>query len=208
MKTCIAILLCFFCNESYTQVIAFGADKMNVLYIGVDNPITVVAENTDCSKIKLTAKNLTLSGSDCKYVARVENIGNASITVTYMLNGKIKNTVGEFRVKHLPLPIFKVGTGQKRLPLFALKAQEFVRADLENCDIDLNFSIDSFSVSIFSKETSTNKKVKNVGNKISNDTKELFYSLNPGEEILFTDIYSHKLDGEVFMLEPILMAVY
>ncbi len=208
MKTFIAILLCFFCNESYTQVVAFAADKMNVLYIGVDNPITIVAESTDCSKIKLTAKNVTLSGRDCKYVARVENIGNASITVTYQVNGKIKNTIQEFRVKHLPLPIFKVGTGQKRLPLFALKSQEFVRADLENCDIDVKFSIDSFSVSIISKETSINKKVKNVGNKISNDTKELFYSLKPGEEILFTDIYSHKLDGEVFMLEPMLMTVY
>ncbi len=208
MKTFISILLCFFCNESYTQVVAFAADKMNVLYVGVDNPITIVAESTDCSKIKLTAKNVTLSGRDCKYVARVENEGNASITVTYKVNGKIKNTIGEFRVKHLPIPIFKVGTGQKRLPLFALKAQEFVRADLENTDIDVNFSIDSFSVSIFSKETSTYKKVKNVGNKISDEVKQLFETLKLEDEILFKDIYSHKLDGEVFMLEPILMTVY
>jgi GldM C-terminal domain len=209
MKTVFkTLLLSFLSTSSYAQTVAFAADKMNVLYIGVDNPLTIVVENIDCSKIKVVTNNGTIEGKNCYFIARPMNYGTASITATYKHNGKTKYVVCNYRVKEIPPPTFKIGTGQKRLPLVTLKSQQFVRADLENVDIDVTFSIDSFTVSTFSKETATYKQVKNIGRKISAETKQLFDSIKVGDEILFKDIFSHKFNGEVFMLEPVLIAVY
>ncbi|MBP6431030.1 MAG: hypothetical protein KA319_04630 [Ferruginibacter sp.] len=205
MKTLLTLVLIFFASALNAQNVAFAADKMNVLYIGVDNPITIVAENLNCKDLKAITNNGKIIGKGCKLIIIPEKIGTAKITVQTKKN---KWTEAIFRVKEIPPPIFKIGTGQLRIPLVALKNQQFVRADIENFDIDVRFLIDSFTVSIFSKETSTYKEVKNISNKITEETKQLFDSLKPGDEILFKDIFSHKFNGEVFMLEPVLIAVY
>lgn len=107
-----------------------SADAVKVLYIGLDNPLTVSGGNVGDEKVSVSMSNgsLTKTGAG-KYIARPSNPGKATITV----NADGKKSEFEFRVKTVPDPIAKVGNskgGVMRANEF--KAQFGVRADLEN----------------------------------------------------------------------------
>jgi hypothetical protein len=117
-------------------------DKMNVFYIGVDNPITIGSPK-GWDKTSVSMSGGTLSGTGSKRTVRVSSVGNASITVT--AEGSAPTTYA-FRVKRIPDPIFKVGSGKIRMPSVEFKNQQFCRAELENFDFDLKYNIASATV--------------------------------------------------------------
>ncbi|KKX47150.1 gliding motility protein GldM [Sphingobacterium sp. IITKGP-BTPF85] len=57
-------------------------DKMNVLYIGVNNPLSVSAAGTPTDKVKVSMTGGSLSGSGGKYNARVSSPGTARISIS------------------------------------------------------------------------------------------------------------------------------
>ena len=116
-------------------------DKMNVFYIGVDNPVTI-GSPTGWDKTTVSMTNGTISGNGSVRTVRVSAIGKASITVV----ADKKPTTFEFRVKKIPDPIFKVGSGKVRMPSVEFKSQQFCRAELENFDFDLRFNVTSATV--------------------------------------------------------------
>jgi gliding motility-associated protein GldM len=111
-------------------------DKMNVFYIGVDNPITI-GSPTGWDKTTVSMTGGTIAGTGSKRTVRVSAIGPASIRVT--ADGKPSDF--GFRVKKIPNPVFKVGSGRPRVPVVEFKNQQFCRAELENFDFDLHFSV-------------------------------------------------------------------
>ncbi len=116
-------------------------DKMNVFYIGVDNPITI-GSPTGWDKTNVSMSGGSLSGSGSNRTVRVSAIGPASITV----NADGKSSQFSFRVKKIPSPVFKVGSGRPRVPAVEFKNQSFARAELENFDFDLKFNVVSATV--------------------------------------------------------------
>ncbi len=107
-------------------------DKMNVFYIGVDNPVTI-GSPTGWDKTNVSMTGGTISGTGSKRIVRVSAIGNASITVT--ADGK--PSTFPFRIKRIPDPIIKVGPSSGgRLQAVVFRSQQFVRADLENFDFE------------------------------------------------------------------------
>jgi gliding motility-associated protein GldM len=117
-------------------------DKMNVFYIGVDNPVTV-GSPTGWDKTKVSMNGGTITGSQGRFTVRVSGGTTASITVD--AEGSKPSTF-PFRIKRIPNPVFKVGDGKPRMATVAFKNQQFCRADLENFDFDLKFSIVSATV--------------------------------------------------------------
>lgn len=116
-------------------------DKMNVFYIGVPNPITI-GSPTGWDKTNVSMSGGSLSGSGSKRTVTVSNIGPASITV--VADGK--SSTFPFRVKKVPDPVFKIADGKARIATVAFKNQQFCRADLENFDFDLKFTVVSATV--------------------------------------------------------------
>ena len=116
-------------------------DKMNVFYIGVDNPVTI-GSPTGWDKTNVNMSGGSISGSGSNRTVRVSAIGPASITV--VADGK--SSQFSFRVKKIPSPVFKVGSGRPRVPAVEFKNQSFARAELENFDFDLKFSVVSATV--------------------------------------------------------------
>ena len=116
-------------------------DKMNVFYIGVDNPITI-GSPTGWDKTNVSMSGGTIGGSGSNRTVRVSAIGPASITV----NADGKSSQFSFRVKKIPDPIFKVGSGRPRVPAVEFKNQQFARAELENFDFDLKYNVVSATV--------------------------------------------------------------
>jgi hypothetical protein len=81
VRICLVILLCFLGSISNAQVVAFAADKMNVLYVGLENPLTIVVENMDCKDVKIFTTNGKILRKGCKLLIVPDSIGISRITV-------------------------------------------------------------------------------------------------------------------------------
>src|SRR6218665_28890 len=173
-------------NLKYTVGTPGGAavmlDKMNVFYIGVDNPVTI-GSPTGWDKTTVSMNGGTLSGSGSKRTVRVSALGNASITVT--ADGK--PTTFQFRTKRIPDPVFKVGDGKIRMTSVAFKSQQYCRADLENFDFDLKYQVVSATV-YFSGANFPNVVTSSInGNNLANIQAQM-QRCGPGSVISFDNI--------------------
>ncbi|WP_340113718.1 M56 family metallopeptidase [Maribellus mangrovi] len=131
-------------NESST-VIAVEPVRMNVLYVGVDNPIKIAASGYDASDLTASIDNGKISGKNGEYEVRPKEPGSAIVSV--MSKGKeIQKTT--FRVKALPDPVAKVsgkkGGDIKKQEL--MMANEVV-AEMEDFIFDSSFDIVEFKIS-------------------------------------------------------------
>lgn len=118
--------------------------KMNVFYIGVDNPVQISAAGVSASKLNVTMDNGSINGSGGNYTVRVTTQGTTNVNVS--ANGKSYGKF-PFRVKLIPNPIAKVsGMPGGRINAGVWKAQKGVVADLENFDFDAKFEVLSFNM--------------------------------------------------------------
>ncbi|MFB6455735.1 gliding motility protein GldM [Chitinophaga sp. Hz27] len=134
---------------------SISADKMNVLYIGVQNPISITAAGVPAEKVSATIAggNITKTGAG-NYVVTVNQTGKATINVVANIDGKTKDLGRkEFRVKRVPDPSLQVGTYKGG----TVKAAEFrnqrgVRAVLEDFEFDgVKYDVVSYRVGIESR---------------------------------------------------------
>ncbi|HVZ98353.1 MAG TPA: gliding motility protein GldM [Chitinophagaceae bacterium] len=118
-------------------------DKMNVFYIGVDNPVTINSGTGDeKTHATISSGSITKTGPG-KYIVRVSTPGKTTINVS----AENKSTPFDFRVKEIPDPVFKVGPSKGgRIQSVVFKNQQYCRADLENFDFQANFSVVSATV--------------------------------------------------------------
>ena len=135
-------------NVEYTVGTPGGAavmlDKMNVFYIGVDNPVTVSSgTGWDKTKVSMSGGTLSSAGGPGKYTVRVSSPGKASITV----NADGKASTYEFRIKNIPAPVLMVGPSDGGgVQSVVFKNQQFVRADLRNFDFEYRYNVVSATV--------------------------------------------------------------
>jgi hypothetical protein len=133
-------------TNSDNPVAAVALSKMNVLYIGVDNPVTIAVSNHDPSELKVSIDNgsiVNLDESHNNFSIHPKQVGRASLSI-YIGDKLISRE--EFRVKFVPDPVAKIagkkgGIISKSELLKAGKVQVF----MENFDFDLSFRVTSFS---------------------------------------------------------------
>jgi hypothetical protein len=92
----------------HAQKATATATKMNVFYIGVQNPLTIVVENHDCSEVVVKTSNGTITGSECNYsFLSYDTISNYTYLYIGVQKDSIVNWVDTiyFRFKRLPAPI-------------------------------------------------------------------------------------------------------
>jgi gliding motility-associated protein GldM len=132
---------------------SIALDKMNVLYIGVDNPISIAASGGGDDRIQVTMAggggNIVRSGAGAgKWNARVSSVtDDCKITVT--VDGKIAG-VSQFRVRTIPKSQAYVGGNESGVTLSAgaFKAQTGVAAGIRDFPFELKYTVLSFSMSI------------------------------------------------------------
>jgi hypothetical protein len=186
------------------QKVAVSADRNNLLYIEVDNPLTIAAESQSCKNIIVTTDNGIITGENGSYNCRPKSIGVANIIVSVKQNGKIKELQRlAFRVKYL-VPIdniqfFIANCGKDcKISKATLLQQKFVRAQVINMEINTTYPVDLFTVEIHNGGSV--KTFSNTGNEISEEIQKEFALLNNNATIYFKEIYTHRPDGNVFPL--------
>ena len=178
---------------------------MNILYAGVDNPLTIAVENYSNSSIVVKTNNGKISRSNGSYTFFTTQIGTADIILYKKTNGKLKE-IGKssFRVKLIPYPIAKVGpSAGGRIQGIVLKSQQYIRADYDFIDIDIRTPIDSFTVNIIPSDTCFFKQIKNYTNKFSPELTEALAGIKKDYVVIFKEIIAKRYNGEVIELDPI-----
>jgi hypothetical protein len=148
------ITLFIFCIQYLkAQFVSVSCDKMNVLYIGVDNPITVAVSNYDVSKIFVKVDSGIISGENGHYnwkVFRHTPFG-ASISIYTKING-MDSLLEKFiyRVKRVPEAVLKVGgmINYSTINILMLRPQRGVAAVLENFDFNCPAIVKEYEVQI------------------------------------------------------------
>lgn len=211
MKILFLLLFTFFYNAIRAQPGTISADKNDVCYAGVDNPLTVVVQNCPCNKMVLKVDNGKIEGGNCKYLYSPAHSGKVSV-IAYKKNGKQLDSISEwqFRVKTIPDPVFKIGPYGKHslgVSRAVLAAQKFVRADLENFDFDARFRVDSFSIDIYKRDTCAIKHFEVKSNQLPGEFAEAMRYLRTNDLIVFDKIFAIGPDGETRQLDPVVLAI-
>ncbi len=167
-------------------------EKMNVLYIGVENPMAISAGSAGREKMSVSITNGSISPiSGDRYVAKPTTPGTAKINVT--VNGK--TTPFEMRVKRLPDPNAFVGQSKGgAISASTFKAQGGVRAQLES-DFDAPFQVVGYTVAATSG--GIYREVPNEGPRWNESATSLIKQAAPGSQVFFDKIRVKGPDGTI-----------
>jgi gliding motility-associated protein GldM len=168
--------------------------KMNVFYIGVDNPIEVSAAGVRASDLSVSMSSGTLSGSGANYNVRVTQQGKTTVNVTS--RGK-QLASAEFRVKMIPDPVAEVGGKDGgNMPAAEMRVQNGLAAVLKNFDFDARFEVVSYQVTYLAKREDLVSAQCN-GPYFSEQVKGFQRSMKPGDTVYFEEIRVKGPDGTV-----------
>jgi gliding motility-associated protein GldM len=184
--------------------LAVSADKMNVFYIGVDNPVSVAAPMPN-----FTASAPGLSKSGKGWVMRPRKPGKVNIVVTGIEDDGSKVPLGkaEFRVKRLPDPKSYVSgkSGSASIKKAAFKAASTVQAKMDNFDFDLRVVVKSFVFS--TTKAGIINDVKISGNKLNAKCKAMIKGAKRNQKFYLEKIKVRMPDGTTRQLAPIIIKV-
>ncbi|WP_374950511.1 gliding motility protein GldM [Mucilaginibacter sp.] len=183
-------------------------DKMNVLYIGVPNPISVSAPGIAKEKLRVSIQGGSVSGSGGKYTANVTSLGTATVSVSGELSpGKVQ-TLGStlFRVKRIPDPRPEfAGKSGGKTSAANIRAQDRIFAKLENFEFDAKFNVTRFTLLII-KPRQDVVTYSTSGNELSSAMKSAMNGVTPGTTVVFQDIIAVGPDGSQRGLDPIVLS--
>jgi gliding motility-associated protein GldM len=183
-------------------------DKMNVLYIGVPNPVSVSAPGIAKENIRVSISKGSISGSGGHYTANVTTAGTATVEVSgEITKGKIV-ALGStlFRVKRIPDPKAQfAGKSGGTTSTVNIKAQDVLFAKLDNFEFDARFNVTRFTLLVI-KPRQDPISISGTGAELSSGMRAAINSITPGSTIVFKDIIAVGPDGTQRGLDPIALS--
>ena len=185
------------------------ADKMNVFYIGVNNPVSVTVAGSSSNTLKVSASGANITGSKGKYTVTASRPGEATINVS--AEG-FKSTPYKFRVKRIPDPVPALGAGPNKnggmMGNGEFKAQLGIAAILENFDFDAKCNIMGYELTRVAKRQDPVSQI-NSGARYGSDCQRLVRMAAPGDTYYFDklkakcpgDAAGRKLPSIVFRIK-------
>ncbi len=174
-----------------------SADKMNVVYRGVVNPMTISFAGVSDNNVTASAPGLTKSGKAGTYNmspgAGREVVINVSAK---MSDGKMASDKKVFRIKNIPGPTGALRgkeTGTVKGPKSNLEVQT-VNAVLEDFDFDVKLNVVGFNIKVPGQPT-----IVVSGNKMDARAKSAIQKAGKGDVVVISEIKT-KLEGSAIML--------
>lgn len=197
--------------QSAQAGVVVSPDKMNVFYIGVDNPVSVSVPGFSPDKVSpsMDKGSITKATGTSKYTVRVTAPGETNVTVSATLPDGTRKVMGTvpFRIKRVPDPVAMVGTFKGgKVPANKMRPQRGVLAVLENFDFDIRFDVVSYEFTYAAKRQDLIVK-QGTGPSFTSEIVTLLGSAKPGDVIYIDEIKvkgpdgtTRKLPGIVFTL--------
>lgn len=182
-------------------------EKMNVMYMGVDNPIQIGYNNLSKTYVKITDGFIRQTSEKGRYIVRVTK-GNVATLGLYTRVGNKEQLIGErlIRVKKLPDPVATVaGVKEGLIKKSMLAASPFILAKFENFDFDLPIRVYSFTVTI--NVAGEFKSISYFGSMFSLEQLLIIDRLKNNGKIIIEDIKCKLPDGTTRLLAPIILKI-
>jgi len=178
-----------------------AAEKMNVLYIGVDNPMAISVPGVSNNQV---FPSIAGAGGSLKpnsaaggghFIATVTTVGEAKINVTAEIGGK-KMPMGEFkyRVKRVPDPVATISNSKGGPINKSMLAAGTLIPQLENFDFELFFKITGFKMSIFAKGKDL-IEYESTGNQLTPQMRDAIAKLRAGDKVFIEYIKAKMATG-------------
>jgi gliding motility-associated protein GldM len=176
-----------------------SADKMNVVYRGLENPMTISIPGVAENNVTATAPGLRkVKGSN--YVLVPGTGREVTIVASGKLpDGKVIETKQVFRIKEIPSPSGTVRgeTGSLKMSAENLSIST-VGAVLEDFDFDLKISVKSFKVKIPGQPT-----LEVSGTKMDSKTQSAIKRAKRGDLIQVFDIDANITNNNTYKLKKV-----
>jgi gliding motility-associated protein GldM len=182
-------------------------DKMNVLYIGVPNPVSVSAPGIAKSNLHVSMSGGSITPSGNGYIATVSSPGTATVNVSGDVSKGKTMPLGStlFRVKRIPDPKAEfAGKSGGTTSAANIKAQDAIFARLENFEFDAKFNVTRFTLLVI-KPRQDPLSFTGTGNQLTSSMHSAMSSVSPGSTVVFKDIVAVGPDGTQRGLDNIVL---
>jgi gliding motility-associated protein GldM len=181
-----------------------SADKMNVVYRGLPNPLTVSFAGISDNNVTASGTGVSKAGGNGKY-----NLNPGSGTeVTVVANGKMADgkTVSDkkvFRIKNIPAPVGAIGgtPGYQKGAKSRLEVSS-VGALLPDFLYDLNFEVTQFAFKVPGQAS-----IVVNGSKVDGRCKAALSRAKAGDQIVISDIKT-RVNGVSVAIKTAAPAIY
>jgi gliding motility-associated protein GldM len=168
--------------------VAVSADKMNVFYIGVDNPVSVSAAGISSNELKVNISGgggaINKTGSNNFNVRVTTQTDDCKINVS---GGGLTDSK-TFRVKRIPDPVARLGNKEDgAMGNGEFKAQRGLIAWLDNFDFDAKCDIQGFTLVRVPKREDPVDSV-NPGGAFNDKSQRLAELARPGDTYYFREV--------------------
>lgn len=205
-------------SSSYTVMepsATVSATMMNVLYAGIDNPISISVPGVATNSVTATMTNGTLTKSGDIWIAKPAQVGSdATITVTAEFDGRRQEVAAtKFRVRKLPDPTpfitYKDSKGNtdhyrggKPFAKTLLLQSPGIEAAIDDDLLNIQFTVLSFETVFFDSMGNAIPEVSD-GPNFSQRQKDSFRRLSRGKRFYISRVKAKGPDGITRDLAPL-----
>jgi gliding motility-associated protein GldM len=176
-------------------------EKMNVVYMKEDNPVTISGGSVGREKVHVSFTNGDITHLDGdKYNVVPNNPGDAQIIV----DADGKKYPFALRVKYLPNPTGFVGTHSGGSVSSAeFKANRGVIARLDNSDFISPFTVISYKIGAVGGNINQYVEAPNDGPQWTGAAAAIVGKVSPGTNVFITELHVKGRDGRIRELPPL-----
>ena len=183
--------------------------NMNVVYVGVDNPVSIGVPGVDSRNITPSIAEATAtivkdpSGKAGLYIIKPTKMGKINVTVNAKVDGKTNRNMGTklYRAKAIPQPTLKIGNFKSgdAVSKAELLANPVLRPDMGDFDFKLAtpLKISSFS---FNVSGSGATDITEQGNRLSPEMQNRIKNAKRGQKVYIDNVTIKTPDGRTHNL--------
>ena len=186
--------------------------KMNVLYVGVDNPVNVAIPGVGCDELHVEFPQGKIYGSGCSYTVGPLKPGEAYLYIGFLDSGSVcfVDTIS-FRVKRIPDPTPMFGNRSPindSVSLAEAKAIPGIYAIASGFDFDVRYQVLEYRVKII-RGNSTIVSHTNSGMFFTQEIEHSFDTeLTEGDLLVIDKIRVLCADNTERRIRPLKLIVY
>ena len=201
------LLLCQFllaqndtASVSKPKLGVISVDKLNIVYRGIQNPISIAVPNAKSS----TVSGLGVKEENGKYFI-VPGQGNEVIVTLEIILEDDSKVVEEhvFRIKNLKKHIARINNKNCQNCIVLMKKEELKDAEISFYLEDFLYDFLKLKVTSFDLFVSNKNKFHIEGNKITDEVYNKLIKLKKGKEILIYNIEFKQLSERKILIHPI-----
>lgn len=182
-----------------------SADKMNVVYRGLDNPMTISFAGIGDNFVTASAPGLVKAGGNGKYNLKPQSGTEVTVSVSgKMTDGKTVSDKKVFRIKNIPAPAGAIGgqTGVNKGAKSRLEVSQ-ISAKLEDFLYDLSFQVTQFTFKVPGQPA-----IVVNGDRVDGRCKAALARVTRGDQVTISDIKTKVVGGANIVVPTAAPVIY